>query len=81
LPSEANVVVGDVARPDTLRAAVDGVDAIVFTVGSGGAGKVGAETVDYGGVRNVLAALRRPARIALMTSIGVTNRTGLAWRE
>ena len=41
------------------------------------AGKVGAETVDYGGVRNVLAALGpRTARIALMTAIGVTNRTG-----
>jgi uncharacterized protein YbjT (DUF2867 family) len=38
---------------------------------------VGAESVDYGGVRNVLAALgSRKARIALMTSIGVTNRTG-----
>jgi len=33
--------------------------------------------VDYGGVRNVLAALgSRKARIALMTSIGVTNRAG-----
>ena len=42
-----------------------------------GAGKTGAETVDYGGVRNVLQALgSRPARIVLMTSIGVTNRTG-----
>jgi len=34
-----------------------------------------SETVDYGGVRNVLAALgSRKARIALMTAIGVTNR-------
>jgi hypothetical protein len=49
----------------------------VFTLGSDGAGKVGAERVDYGGVRNVLRALgSRKARIALMTSIGVTNRTG-----
>jgi uncharacterized protein YbjT (DUF2867 family) len=70
-------VVGDVTRAETLSGAVDGVDAIVVTLGSDGAGKVGAETVDYGGVRNVLAALgSRPARIALMTSIGVTNRTG-----
>jgi uncharacterized protein YbjT (DUF2867 family) len=31
--------------------------------------------VDYGGVRNILAALAgRKARIALMTAIGVTNR-------
>src|SRR5271166_4622643 len=77
LPLEAQVVCGDVTRPDTLTAAVDGVDAVVFTLGSDGAGKVGAESVDYGGVRNVLDALgSRTARIALMTSIGVTNRTG-----
>ena len=77
LPREAQVVLGDVTHPDTLPGAVDGVDAIVFTLGSDGAGKVGAESVDYGGVRNVLAALgSRKARIALMTSIGVTNRTG-----
>src|SRR5271165_6355296 len=77
LPLEAQVVRGDVTRPDTLTAAVDGVDAVVFTLGSDGAGKVGAESVDYDGVRNVLGALgSRTARIALMTSIGVTNRTG-----
>jgi uncharacterized protein YbjT (DUF2867 family) len=36
-----------------------------------------AESVDYGGVSNVLRALgSRTARIALMTAIGVTNRTG-----
>ena len=45
--------------------------------GSDGAGKVGSETIDYGGVHNVLAALgSRKARVALMTAIGVTNRTG-----
>jgi uncharacterized protein YbjT (DUF2867 family) len=77
LPPEARVVVGDVTRPETLAAAVDGVDAVVFTLGSDGAGKVGPETVDYGGVRNVLRALgNRTARIVLMTAIGVTNRTG-----
>jgi uncharacterized protein YbjT (DUF2867 family) len=77
LPSGAQVVLGDVTRPASLSNAVDGVDAIVFTLGSDGAGKVGAEHVDYGGVRNVLRALgpRKP-RIALMTAIGVTNRTG-----
>jgi uncharacterized protein YbjT (DUF2867 family) len=68
---------GDLTRPDTLKAAVDGVDAIVFTHGSDGGGKAGAENVDYGGVRNVLAALGgRSVRIALMTAIGVTNREG-----
>jgi uncharacterized protein YbjT (DUF2867 family) len=77
LPSEAQVTVGDVTRPETLAGAVEGADAVVFTLGSDGAGKVGAETVDYGGVRNVLHAFgSRTVRIALMTSIGVTNRTG-----
>jgi len=77
LRAGAQVVVGDVTYPDTLGAAVDGVEGIVFTLGSDGAGRVGAENVDYGGVRNVLSALgSRTARIALMTAIGVTNRTG-----
>ena len=77
LPTEVQVVVADVTRPETLSGAVDGVDAVVFTLGSDGAGKVGAENVDYGGVRNVLRALgNRTVRIALMTAIGVTNRTG-----
>ena len=76
LPSGADIVVSDVTRPDTLPVAVAGIDAVVFTHGSDGAGKVGAENVDYSGVRNVLTALdAQPARIALMTSIGVTNRT------
>ena len=77
LPPEAQAVVGDVTRPETLPGAVDGIDAIVFTLGSDGMGKVGSEAIDYGGVRNVLGALGPgQARIALMTSIGVTNRTG-----
>jgi uncharacterized protein YbjT (DUF2867 family) len=76
LPVDAQVAVGDVTRLDTLIAAVDGVDAVVFTHGSDAAGRAGAENVDYGGVRNILTALgSRPARIALMTSIGVTNRS------
>lgn len=74
---EIELAVGDLTQPDTLASAVDGIEAIVFTHGSDGAGKAGAEQVDYGGVRNVLAALRgRQARIALMTAIGVTNRDG-----
>jgi uncharacterized protein YbjT (DUF2867 family) len=77
LPAQAQMIIGDVTRPDTLRGALNGVDAIVFTLGSDGLGKVGAETVDYGGVRNVLGALGlRKVRIALMTAIGITDRTG-----
>lgn len=77
LPAGVEVVVGDVTRPETLPRAVEGADAVVLTLGSDGRGKAGAETVDYGGVRNILRELA-PAdvRIALMTSIGVTDRTG-----
>jgi uncharacterized protein YbjT (DUF2867 family) len=74
---DVEVVAGDLTRPDSLIPVVAGVDAIVFTHGSDGRGKPGAESVDYGGVRNVLAALGgRSVRIALMTAIGVTNREG-----
>jgi len=74
LPDGARIVAGDLARAESLADAVDGVDAVVFTHGSdGGPGQ--AERVDYGGVRNTLEALgKRPARIALMTAIGVTGR-------
>src|SRR4051812_2834386 len=66
MPIAAEVVVGDVTRPESLGAAVDGVDAIVLTLGADGQGKAGAEQVSYGGVRNVLAALGScNARIAL----------------
>lgn len=77
LPPQAQPVVGDLTRADTLAAAVEGIDAVVFTHGASGGGKAGAEQVDYGAVRNVLRALAgRQVRIALMTSIGVTNREG-----
>lgn len=76
LPPQVQRVIGDLTRPETLTTAVEDVDAIVFTHGSDD-GKAGAENVDYGGVRNVLSALgEHKARIALMTAIGVTNRTG-----
>jgi uncharacterized protein YbjT (DUF2867 family) len=77
LPSEAEAVVGDLTRSESLAVAVQGMEAIVFTHGSDGGGKKGAEGVDYGGVRNVLQALgSAKPRIALMTAIGVTYREG-----
>ncbi|WP_159572507.1 SDR family oxidoreductase [Curtobacterium sp. 18060] len=73
LDPAAEVVVGDLTRADSLRDAVAGIDAVVFTHGA--AYGSDAEAVDYGAVRNVLIALDgRPVRIALMTSIGVTRR-------
>lgn len=77
VPGAAQVVMGDVTRPDTLIGIGSGVGAIVFTLGSDGLGEEGAEAVNYGGVRNVLGALNsKSARIALMTAIGVTDRSG-----
>lgn len=68
------VIVADLTQPKSLRAAVSGVDAIVFTHGTYG-GARDAEAVDYGGVRNVLAAMDgSEARLALMTAVGVTDR-------
>jgi len=75
LPADCEAVLGDLTVPQSLAAAVEGIDGVVFTHGSDGEGKIGSETVDYGGVRNVLSALgSRVTRIALMTAIGVTNR-------
>jgi uncharacterized protein YbjT (DUF2867 family) len=52
---------GDVTRPETLGAAVEGPAV--------------KEAVDYGGVRNLLLAVKgRRMQIVLMTSVGVTNR-------
>ncbi|MEU5598432.1 SDR family oxidoreductase [Streptomyces sp. NPDC020298] len=90
LPADAELVVGDVTRPETLPEAVAGADAIVLTLGSFGTGASSPETVDYAGVRNVLTALAsldgaRP-RVALMTSIGATTRSSsyghlLEWKR
>jgi uncharacterized protein YbjT (DUF2867 family) len=71
----AQLFVGEVTSRDSLSKAVEGVDAVVFTLGAGSVRGELAEEVDYGGVRNVLTALGHlKPRIALMTAIGVTKR-------
>lgn len=80
-PAGTEGVVGDLTRADTLAQAVDGVTGVIFTHGSHGGARE-AELVDYGAVRNVLEALAGPARIALMTAIGVTRHTpGHDWKR
>lgn len=75
LPRDTQVVYGDVSMPETLSEAVKGVDAVIFTLGSDGQGRIGARAIDYGGVRNILKLLKSTqVRIALMTTIGVTER-------
>jgi uncharacterized protein YbjT (DUF2867 family) len=81
-PEGVHVVVGDLTRPETLHAAVDGVTGIIFTHGISGNDPKGAEQVNYGAVRNVLSILKGPARIALMTTVGVTKPTiGHDWKR
>jgi uncharacterized protein YbjT (DUF2867 family) len=78
-PAGVEVAVGELTSAPTLGPAVAGVDGIVFTHGSNGAAP-GPEAVDYGAVLNVLMALggQRP-RIALMSTIGATDRKG--WHD
>ncbi|MFL4480388.1 SDR family oxidoreductase [Paeniglutamicibacter sp. ORCA_105] len=73
LDPAAELVVGELTKQDTLAKAVADIDAVVFTQGSTYGDAKAAEAVDYGAVKNVLAALEgRRVRIGLMTSIGVT---------
>lgn len=76
LPAGVDYAVGDLTRAESLSDAVAGIGAVVLTHGSNGR-EPGPEAVDYGAVRNVLEALGgRFARIALMTTIGSTDRKG-----
>lgn len=81
-PEGVQIVVGELTRPETLHKAVEGVTGIIFTQGVGGNDPKGAEAVNYGAVRNVLSVLKAPARIALMTSVGVTKPSvGHDWKR
>lgn len=76
VPAGTEAVAGDLTDPSTLSAAVEGIDAVVFTHGAA-YGSPAVRDVDYGGVRSVLEAVGdREVRIAIMTAIGVTNRIG-----
>lgn len=77
LPQGIEIVYGDVSVPETLTGIGDDIDAVIFTLGSDGLGRIGARAVDYGGVKNILQQLKhRRVRVALMTAIGVTEREG-----
>ncbi len=80
LGSAAEVVPGDVTRPDTLPAAVKDVAHLIFTAGVavGPARERLIVATEYEGVRNTLASARRAGfrgRFLYMTSIGVTRRS------
>lgn len=75
--SEVDIVVGDLTQPETLSAALIDIDAIVMTHGTYGT-QADAEAVDYGAVRNILINIQHTQpRIALMTTIGTTDRRGM----
>ena len=72
--SVAENVVGDLTKPETLRAATAGVDAVIFVHGTHFRNINEGREVDYGGVKNVLNALNgRRVHIAYMTAVGVTE--------
>lgn len=82
LPEGTRIVVGNLTSAESMRAAVAGVTGIVFTHGNYGSDDRSLELVDYGAVRNALRGLADPARIALMTTIGVTKHTpGHDWKR
>lgn len=81
LPRGTDVFYGDVSMPETLTDVVKDIDAVIFTLGSDEQGRIGARAIDYGGVRNIIKALNGTrVRIALMTTIGVTERLG-TWNQ
>lgn len=81
LPRGTDVFYGDVSMPETLVDLPKDVEAVIFTLGSDGQGRIGARAIDYGGVRNILKVLKDvPVRIALMTTIAVTERLS-TWNQ
>ncbi|EOV8480513.1 SDR family oxidoreductase [Klebsiella aerogenes] len=81
LPRGTDVFFGDVSLPETLTELPKDIDAIIFTLGSDGQGRIGARAIDYGGVRNILRIfMDTPVRIGLMTTIGVTERLS-TWNQ
>ncbi|WP_129658314.1 SDR family oxidoreductase [Rothia uropygialis] len=79
-PEGTRVVVGDPPDPDVLAHALDRVSAIVFTQGT--YSDADAEQANYRPVKAMLEALKAPARIAMMTALGVTKpTTGHDWKR
>jgi len=79
-PKGTQIIVGNLTDPETLAAALEGVTGVVFTQGTYRDAE--AEQANYHPTRAVLGALTAPARIALMTALGVTKPTaGHDWKR
>lgn len=79
-PKDSRVVVGDPTDSGVLAEALDGVTGVVLTQGT--YSDADAEQANYQPLKSVLDALKTPARIALMTALGVTKPTiGHDWKR
>jgi len=81
LSPAVEVVAGDITKPETLRAAIDGVSHIIFTAGcrSGHpASERRVKATEFAGVVNTLSEAERvgfAGRFMYLTSSGVTTRS------
>jgi len=76
LGDHVEYVVGDVRERATIDAALDGVSALISTIGAGrGDPSNGPEFVDYGGVKNMAdsAVAAELHQFVLVSSMGVTH--------
>lgn len=79
-PEGTQIIVGDPTHPETLAVALETVSGIVFTQGT--YRDADADQANYRPTVAVLEALKAPARIALMTALGVTKPTvGHDWKR
>ena len=69
------MVVGDVRDIDSIRAALEGVDRVITSIGRTKAEGNGPEEVDYGGVKNLAEASAEAGieHMVLVSSKGVTD--------
>jgi uncharacterized protein YbjT (DUF2867 family) len=80
LSDNAEIVEGDVTRPETLRPAMPGIRHVIFTAGvtKRPASERSIIAVEYEGVKNTLAAARDAGvagRFLYMTALGVTRHS------
>jgi uncharacterized protein YbjT (DUF2867 family) len=80
LGGQAEVVHGDITKPETLRPAIDGASHIIFTAGvtKRPASERSIIAVEYDGVRNTLDAARASSfrgRFLYMTAMGVARHS------
>jgi uncharacterized protein YbjT (DUF2867 family) len=82
LPAAAAKVQADVTKPETLPAALKGVDYVISTIGAGGMKPGGTpEDVDYKGVANLADAAKaaKVKQMVLMSSLGAGDASPEAY--